>query len=51
MYGYIQGYTDTDDICYCPKCGKEIKTFYCDGTAKCKECGYHFGTVECEDEQ
>ena len=50
MYGYISGYSDTDDIKVCPKCGTEIKRFYGDGTAECEECRYHFGVVECEDD-
>lgn len=49
MLGYISGITDVNDINYCPKCGAEIKIFYGDGTAKCEECGYHFGVVECEE--
>lgn len=49
MYGIISGLTDTDDICFCPKCGCEISMFYSDGTAKCDECDYHFGVVECEE--
>lgn len=50
MYGIISGITDTDDITYCPKCGEIIGVFYADGTAKCDDCGFHFGVVECEDE-
>lgn len=49
MFGYIAGYTENNDINYCPKCGKEILTFYTDGTVKC-ECGYRFGVVERDDE-
>jgi len=51
MYGIITGITDTDDINYCPKCGAEIATKHGDGTAECDECGYHFGVVECGEEQ
>lgn len=50
MYGFISGITDNDDIKYCPKCGEEVIYFYGDGTAKCRECGYHFGVIECEDD-
>lgn len=48
MYGFICGITDTDDISYCPKCGEPICEFHNDGTARCKECGYWFGVVECD---
>lgn len=50
MYGFICGITDTDDISYCPKCGEPILFFYSDGTAKCGECGFRFGVVECEED-
>ena len=49
MYGFISGITETDNVDYCPKCGQEIEELYGDGTALCKECGYHFGVVECDD--
>lgn len=48
MYGFISGITENNDISYCPKCGERIDVFYGDGTAKCEECDYHFGVVECE---
>lgn len=51
MHGYISGYTDTDIINYCPKCGGEINTYYGDGTGKCDNCGLRFGVVECEEEE
>lgn len=50
MYGFISGITDTNDISYCPKCGADIITHYGDGTAKCDDCGNHFGVVECDDD-
>lgn len=50
MYGYISGYSDTDDIEYCPKCGAEIIEKRIDGTAACPECKFHFGVVEAEDD-
>ena len=49
MYGFIEGITDTDNINFCPKCGNEIFGHYGDATAKCKECGFHFGVVELEE--
>lgn len=49
MYGYISGYTDTDTIHYCPKCGERINVVYADGTGKCGNCGLIFGVVECEE--
>lgn len=50
MYSFISGIIDNNDINYCPKCGEEVIYFYGDGTAKCQECGYHFGVIECEDD-
>lgn len=31
-----------------PSSGGEATEFYGDGTARCGECGYHFGVVECD---
>ena len=50
MYGYISGFTDANNITYCPKCGAEITDFYSDGTAWCRKCDFRFGVVECEEE-
>lgn len=50
MYGIISGITDTKDIIYCPRCGNEVADYYGDGTARCDDCGFHFGVVECEDD-
>ena len=50
MYGFISGFSETDDINYCPKCGSDDLDRYGDGTAKCCECGYKFGVVEDEEE-
>ena len=51
MYGFISGITEVENITHCPKCGEKIYEFYRDGTAKCDECGFHFGVVECEEEE
>lgn len=45
MFGYVEGYSDTGDIKYCPICGEEIGVFHSDGTATCTECGARFGVV------
>lgn len=50
MYGFISGFSETDDINYCPKCGSDDLDRFCDGTAKCCECGYKFGAVEDEED-
>ena len=50
MYGFLSGISDTDDINYCPKCGREILTFHGDGTAVCLDCGFVFAVVECEED-
>ena len=52
MYGFLSGITDTNDINYCPKCGAVINEYHSDGTARCLDCGFHFGIIECgEDEE
>ena len=51
MYGFISGITEIENIAYCPKCGEEIYHYRGDGTAKCEECGFHFGVVEWEAEE
>lgn len=50
MYGFISGFTENDEISYCPRCGAVITLRYGDGTATCNECGYRFGVVECEED-
>ncbi len=50
MYGYISGFSDTDDIHYCPYCGEGYLTCHADGTATCDECGKRFGVIECDEE-
>jgi len=49
-YGYIEGYSFTDLILYCPACGTEIYRRFPDGTCKCSECGMRFGVVEKDEE-
>lgn len=51
MYGFISGITDTNDINYCPKCGAVIAAHHGDGTARCLDCGFNFGVVECEKDE
>jgi len=51
MYGYICGITDTDEINYCPFCGKEISIGHADGTVTCDSCNRRFGAVETEPEE
>lgn len=50
-YGFISGFTDADEIRFCPFCGAEIGTRYADGTAECDECGRRCGVIETEDER
>lgn len=48
MYGYIGGYTDADEINFCPYCGAEIGSRYADGTAECDECKRRYGVIEAD---
>jgi uncharacterized Zn finger protein (UPF0148 family) len=50
MYGFVQGYSDTDDISHCPYCGEEVYSFHADGSADCDNCSRRFAVVEMEDE-
>lgn len=51
MYGFISGFSDTDDIHYCPFCGEEIACGHADGTATCDKCGKRSGVMEADDEE
>jgi DNA-directed RNA polymerase subunit RPC12/RpoP len=51
MYGYIEGFSDTDTIRYCPKCASKIGEFFSDGTGKCSECGMRFAVIEIDEER
>lgn len=46
MFGYIAGYTDSDETNFCPYCGAEIGSRYADGTAECEDCKRRFGVIE-----
>ena len=46
MFGYVAGYTDSDETNFCPYCGAEIGSRYCDGTAECADCKKRFGVIE-----
>lgn len=50
MYGFISGYTVSDNINFCPRCGRLIGVHYGDGTARCDGCGFRFGVVEREED-
>lgn len=50
MSGYIEGYSDTSEIYYCPFCGGTIVTFYADGTATCFECEQRFAVIKYEED-
>ena len=51
MIGAFEGYSDNDQISFCPKCGEEIETFYGDGSASCKKCNIRFAVIEIESEE
>ena len=48
MFGYIEGYSDTDEILYCPFCGERVYEFHADGRATCSECGERFAVIKYE---
>lgn len=50
MFGYIEGYSDTDEIYYCPFCGERVSSFHADGTATCSECGERFAVIKYEED-
>ena len=51
MYGYMEGYSDTDDFSYCPFCGAELDEYHADGTSTCRKCGKRFGVLEIDEEE
>ena len=48
MFGYIAGYTDADEIRFCPYCGGTIWSRYVDGTALCIDCKSRFGVIRAD---
>lgn len=50
MFGYIEGYSDADEIYYCPFCGERVSTFHADGTATCSECDSRFAVIKYEED-
>lgn len=50
MFGYVEGYSDTDNINYCPACGAPVGQYHADGTATCEECGERFAVVTYSEE-
>ena len=49
MIAYVEGYSDTDLINYCPACGAEIGSHGANGTGKCENCGMRFAVIEFDD--
>ena len=49
MYGFIEGFSDTSEINYCPKCGEPAGCGFADGTCECNKCGIRFGVIVIED--
>lgn len=45
MYDYQEGYSEANDIEYCPYCGEKIYSRWGDGTAECKECGARVAVI------
>ena len=50
MYGYMSGYSDTDNINYCPACGERVTESFADGKCRCRECGLIFGVIESDED-
>ena len=44
--GYHAGYSDANDIEFCPYCGAEISTMCADGSVECGECKRSFAVLE-----
>jgi len=49
MINYIEGYSDTDNIRFCPYCGEEVGMWRADGTGFCNSCGLRFAVVYVEE--
>lgn len=46
MYSFISRFSDTNEINYCPKCGKPVGCGFADETC---ECNIKFGVIVTED--
>lgn len=45
MYGYFEGYSDAEEIKFCPYCGEEIYIRISDGSAECTKCGSQVAVI------
>ena len=46
MFGYLEGFSENEEILYCSHCASPISIRYNDGTVLCEKCGLHFGMIE-----
>ncbi|TCX53815.1 hypothetical protein [Dehalobacter sp. 14DCB1] len=47
---FYSGYSDTDDIRFCPFCGAEMGAWRVDGTGLCLDCNKRFAVIETDNE-
>ena len=50
LFGYVEGYSDPDEVEYCPYCGGGIDYRNANGFSKCSDCGRLFAVIEGEEE-
>ena len=51
MVSYVSGYSDTDDIHYCPNCGEGVAGWRSDGAGYCNDCNCIFAVVYIDDKE
>lgn len=43
--GFVKGFSDTNKIKYCPRCGKKKLMYQKEGVMRCEKCKVSFGVV------
>ncbi len=47
---FVAGYSDPEEVEYCPYCGSDIYSRRAGGMAMCKKCHRAFAVIDCDED-